>query len=192
MGKQLMKFLMRRNLFLLAFVFLALIASGCNLYSQAPADVPTPTLTAAVATAQNLNTYTNAKHGFTFQYPTGLALSEDASKDYLFLDDQIFMTVTTFNPEEARGDAPVIESKEALQVGSFAARRLRGYEGSVGGGTPQRYESIVIPHNGKFYIFTAFELKRNVTLPENRQLGPVPADVLNLLYQILSTLRFAT
>jgi hypothetical protein len=189
MGNQLMKFLMRRNQFLLAFVFLGLSIISCNLYPQAPPDVPTPTLTIAT-TAPNLNTYTNAKHGFTFQYPTGLALSEDASKDYLFLDDQIYINVTTFNPEEARGDAPVIESKEQVQVGSFAARRLRGYEGSIGGGTPQRYESIVIAHGGKFYVFTAYELKRNVTQPENRQLGPVPADVLNLLNQILSTLHF--
>lgn len=171
----------------LLLAFLALSAISCNLSSQAPPAVPTPTLTAVTA---NLNTYTNAKHGFTFQYPTGLALSEDASKDYLFLDDQIYITVATFNPEEARGDAPVIESTEQVQVGSFQARRLRGYEGSVGGGTPQRYESINIPHNGKFYIFTAYELKRNVTLPDNRQLGPVPADALKLLNQILSTLHF--
>jgi hypothetical protein len=181
----------RPRALLVVLCLLALSIISCNLYPQALPDVPTPTLTAAVTVA-NLNTYNNPKHGFTFQYPAGLALSEDASKDYLFLDGQIYINVTTFNPEEARGDAPVIESKEQVQVGSFAARRLRGYEGSIGGGTPQRYESIVISQNGKFYVFTAYELKRNVTQPENRQLGPVPADVLNLLNQILSTLRFTT
>jgi hypothetical protein len=167
--------------------------------------VPTPTSTAALATAvtasavtasatpaisANLSLYTNSKHGFTFQYPNGLVLNEDAGKDFLFLDDQIFIQVMDHDPQDARGDGPVVESTEAVQIGSFAARRMRGYIGSVGGGIPQRYESIVIPQKGKFYIFIAYELKRNVNLPLDRQLGPVPPNILNLLNQIVSTLRF--
>jgi len=148
--------------------------------SPIPSQVPPPTYT----------TYTNTKYGYSFQYPQKYSFTGNSGSDYVVLADQISVQVTTFDPQQARGDGPVIQSTEQITVGNLSATRLKGYYGSVGGGTPQSYESIVFSQKGYFYIFTVTELKNGVVLPADRQPGPIPGDVLALFQQVVATVQF--
>jgi hypothetical protein len=68
---------------------------------------------------------------------------------------------------------------------------LRGYIGAIGGNTPQRYESVAIPHNNLYYVITVFELKNDVQLPPDRELGDIPSEPLALFEQVLASLQLS-
>jgi hypothetical protein len=138
--------------------------------------------------APALETYINTVHGYTIQHPTGLALDSDDPAN-VWLDNQILITVSNLNPEDARGDTPVIESAEDTTVGAYNGRRLRGFIGSVGGNTPQSYESVAIPHNNMYYVVTVYELKNDAPLDDTHQPGPIPADAMALFEQVLASLQ---
>jgi hypothetical protein len=167
---------------------LLLICTGCTLGNQAT-SIPLPTVTLATS-VPNL-TYTNTAYGYSIDYPAAVTLEGDADDQFVWLDRQIEVMVSNVNPEDARGDAPVIETAEDTTVAGFNARRLNGYVGAVGGGTPQRYESIVIPHNNSYYVFTVYELKNDVVLPVDREFGDIPPEALTLFEQAVSSVRFS-
>ena len=169
----------------IALLGLILLLCACNLAAQLPA---TPTLEEPTTPA--VETYTNEVFGYTVEYPIGLALDSSEDGAYIWIDNQVSITVFNFNPEEARGDAPVIESAEDTTVGPYPARHLKGYVGSIGGNTPQRYESVAIPNNGRYYVVTVYELKNDAPLDDTHQPGPIPPDALALFEQILASLRF--
>lgn len=135
-------------------------------------------------------TYTNPAYGYSIDYPPDVTLQAERD-EFVWLDGQISILVSSFNPEEARGDAPVIESAADTTVAGYDARRLSGYIGAVGGSTPQHYESVVFPRNNRFYVFTVYELKNDVALPPDRELGDIPQAARDLLEQIVSSVRFA-
>jgi hypothetical protein len=164
---------------------LILLLCACNLAAQSPA---TPTLEEPTEPA--IETYTNDPFGYTVEYPAGLTLDSSEDGASVWIDRQISITILNFNPEEPRGDGPVIESAEDMTVGPYPARHLTGYIGSIGGNTPQRYEAAAIPHNGLSYIVSAFELKNDVQLPPDRELGAIPPDALALFDQVLAGFRF--
>jgi hypothetical protein len=138
-----------------------------------------------------LETYTNPTLGYTIQYPAGATLDSNEDGSLVWLDDQILITTYDFNPEDARGDGPVIESAEDTTVGPYSGRRLRGYIGAIGGNTPQRYESVAIPHNNLYYVITVYELKNDEQLPLDRELGDIPAEALALFDQVLASLQLS-
>jgi hypothetical protein len=173
----------------IALIGLILILCACTL-SQTPAssatDTPVPP-----PTEPALETYTNPNLGYTLQYPAGLALDSNEDGSLVWIDRQISITTFTINPEDARGDGPVIESAEDATVGPYSGRRLRGYIGAVGGNTPQRYESVAVPHNNLYYVFTVYELKNDVQLPPDRELGEIQAEALALFDQVLASLQLS-
>jgi hypothetical protein len=178
-------------------IFLVLLLCGaCNLTQQGSSVTPTVAIfpTDAVATTPEvgLSTYTNTAYGYSIQYPSGLELEGAADSQYIWLDQQIYVYVSENNPEDARGDGPVIEITHDAMLGQNTARYLNGYIGAVGGNTPQRYESFVIKHNNLYYQFTAYELKRSDVQPVDRTMSAVPAEVAALLMQIVTSLRFAS
>ena len=149
----------------------------------------TPSATVTLATTQPLQTYTNPTYGYSIDYPAELTLQAEQD-EFVWLDGQIAILVSRFNPEEALGDGPMIESAEDVTAAGMNARRLIGYIGAVGGSTPQRYESVVIPHNDSFYVFTVYELKNDVALPADREFGDIPQSARDLFEQIISSIRF--
>lgn len=181
-----------------ATYFLLLMCAACNLNQQG-SSVVTPTVPPVIPTEvsnpnptpdANLITYNNAAYGYTFEYPANLALDGDTNSQYLWIDRRISINVLDKNPETPMGDAPLIESAQDAMIGVNNARYLKGSIGAVGGNTPQRYESYVIQNDGRYYQFTAYELKNNVQQPADRKMGNVPPDTLALLQQIVSSLRF--
>lgn len=181
----------------IAFILL-MASAACNLGQQGSAGV-TPTVPPPIPTEAantnptpdtNLITYNNAAFGYTFEYPANLPFDGDTNSKSLWIDRRINVTVLDKNPETPAGDAPVIESAQETMIGVNNARYLKGYVGAVGGNTPQRYEAYVIQNNGRYYQFTAYELKNNVVQPADRKMGSVPADTVALLQQIVSSLRF--
>lgn len=176
-----------------AVFLLMAICAACNL-SQSDGAAATPTVAEAPTPTPEvtLSTYTNTAFGYTIQYPPALQLEGNPTSTYVWIDQQIYITVTDVNPEDAKGDGPVIESAQGSMIGPFTARHLTGYIGAVGGNTPQRYESFVIANNNRYYQFTAYELKNTDVKPIDRQMGDVPKEVSALLQQIVTSLRFST
>jgi hypothetical protein len=173
----------------IALIGLVLILCACTL-AQTPAapapDTPVPPPTASV-----LETYTNSSLGYSIQYPAGLALDSNEDGSLVWIDRQVSITTFNINPEDMRGDGPVIESAEDTAVGPYSGRRFRGYIGAIGGNTPQRYESVAIPHNNLYYVITVYELKNDVQLPPDRELGEIPAEALALFAQVLASLQLS-
>ncbi len=180
-------------------VYLVLLAcAACNLNQQGSAVI-TPTVPPLIPTEAsnanptpdtNLITYNNAAYGYTFEYPANMQLDGDTNSQYLWIDRRINVMVLDKNPETPMGDAPVIESAQDTMMGVNNARYLKGTIGAVGGNTPQRYEAYVIQNDGRYFQFTAYELKNNVVQPVDRKMGNVPPDTLVLLQQVVSSLRF--
>jgi hypothetical protein len=164
-----------------------MLCAACNL-SQTPAAPPTVTLPPA-PTPSPLETYINPTFGYSFQYPAGLSV-EGSDDSYIWLDRQISVSASSFNPEEARGDGPLIESAEDTTVGPYPARRLRGYIGAIGGNTPQSYDSVAIPRGGTYYVITVWELKNDAPVDDTYQPGAIPAEALGLFGQVLASWSF--
>jgi hypothetical protein len=144
----------------IALLGLILLLCACTL-AQTPSAAATDT-PAPQPTSPSLDTYTNTTLGYTIQYPVGLALESNEDGSTVWIDRQVSISTFNINPEDARGDGPVIESAEDTTVGTYNGRRLRGFIGAIGGNTPQRYESVAIPHNELYYVITVFELKNDV------------------------------
>ncbi len=186
------------KLFKYAIYLVLLACAACNLNQQgsavitptAPPVMPTEASNPNPTLDTNLITYNNAAYGYTFEYPANLQLDGDTNSQYLWIDRRINVTVFDKNPETPMGDGPVFDSAQDTMIGVNNARYLKGYIGAVGGNTPQRYEAYVIQNDGRYYQFTAYELKNNVVQPIDRKMGDVPSDTLTLLKQIVTSLRF--
>jgi len=174
--------------------FFILLAAGllaaCSLDAQ-PTPILNVTQTPPFA-RDTLVTYTNAAHGYAVEYPNTVSFEGDGNSDVVWIDDQVSIAVSTFNPEEAQGDAPFIATAQPMSFGNFPARRLNGFIGAVGGNVPQSYESVVVSHNDKFYNFTVYELKRTATGPADRTPGSIPRPAIILFNYVVSTLRFTS
>ena len=177
-----------------ALRFFTLLAAGliaaCSLDAQ-PTPIPSVTQTPPFA-RNTLVTYTNATHGYAIEYPNTVTFEGDGNSDVVWIDDQISISVSTVNPEEAQGDGPFIATAVPMSFGNFPARRLNGYIGSVGGNVPQSYESVVVSHNDAFYNFTVYELKRTATGSGDRTPGSIPRPAIILFNYVVSTLRFTS
>ncbi len=156
-----------------------------------------PTVQPTIDPTAEWKTYTNSTHGFLLKYPTTITLQEESElfgrrdEDYILLANQIEVRVTSFNPLNCRGDCPVIEKQEQVTVAGYPATKVFGYIGAVGGNIPQRYQSVVLEKNKKYYVFDIYELEREmVSPPDDIELGEIPAYKLALFNQILSTFKF--
>lgn len=157
---------------------------------------PTATRDPLLATLEQptippLATYTSAAYGFSFQYPVTSSLEESGGGQTIWIDKQILVTVSDRNPEAAAGDGPVIETADSTIVNGMTARRLSGTLGAVGGNTPQRFESVVMARNNRYYTIWVYELRNDVILPADRELGSIPLRTMEIFNTMLATLAFS-
>ncbi|MCC6615388.1 MAG: hypothetical protein IT320_18070 [Anaerolineae bacterium] len=157
-----------------------------------PTATPDPLLaTLEQPTIPPLATYTSAAYGFSFQYPVTSSLEETPDGQTVWIDKQIRVTVSDQNPEAAMGDGPVIEAADSTIVNGMTARRLSGMFGAVGGNTPQRFESIVLLHNNRYYGIWVYELRNDVLLPIDRELSSIPLGAMEIFNTMLATFTFS-
>ena len=66
------------------------------------------------------------------------------------------MTISTqdFNPEDCKGDCPVIESKSEAKTENYTFTLLKGYTGTIGGAIPGKYQKAILFSNSKYYVIT--------------------------------------
>lgn len=132
--------------------------------------------------------YHNIVDHYTFWHPADMTPVEDSNAHLVTIADQIQVNVWDSNPEEARGDSMMITKAEDAQIGPYAARRLTGGFGSVGGNIPQSAEMIVIPQGGRYYVLTVYELKRSQTTGDpTRALGDIPDEAMRLFNGLLAS-----
>jgi len=157
-----------------------------------PTATPDPLMaTLEQPTIPPLATYTSTAYGFSFQYPVTSSLEESPDGQTIWIDKQIRVTVSDRNPEEASGDGPVIESADSTIINGMTARRLSGMVGAVGGNTPQRFESIVLSRNNRYYGIWVYELRNDVSLPADRELGSIPLGAMEIFNTMLATFTFS-
>lgn len=163
------------------------------LPAQNVTDIP-PTATAdplmatmELLTMPPLSSYESPRFGYSFRYPVTSAIEIGGEGETVWIDQQIQIRVMATNPEQVQGDGPVIESADSTFVNGIAARRLAGTIGAVGGNTPQRYQTLVIPSNNRYYTITAYELRSDVVLPIDRAMGDIPLPVLSIFDTIVGT-----
>jgi hypothetical protein len=143
--------------------------------------------------------YSNKNFNYSIKYPNNLEIEEMGLDNvfignkpvrWIWVDKQIQITVSNNNPEDCRGDCPVISKKEDTNVNNIASKRLYGYIGAVGGNVPQKYQEVVIPHNNIYYIIAVYELRNNDLQPPDRKLNEISENKIKLFDQILSTFKF--
>jgi hypothetical protein len=198
----------------IAPLLLVLLLMGCAAQPAAPALTSAPTLeplpaqnvtdlpptattdpllaTMELLTMPPLSFYESPRFGYSFRYPVTSAITIGGEGETVWIDQQIQIRVMAINPEEIQGDGPVIESADSTFVNGIAARRLAGYVGAVGGNTPQRYQTLVIPANNRFYTITAYELRTDVVLPIDRTMGDIPLPVLSIFDTIIGTFQITS
>lgn len=186
----------------LLYLSVICLLAACNLTDPGTtADSATPT-SAGIQTSPGVTmpaqeggwvTYINTQEGYSLNHLAWMTITEQGRPEYVLVGDYISVLVTDFNPEEARGDGPLIEEATDTMVIDLPARRLKGYVGSVGGNIPHTIEQIVIPHNGRFYTIEVSELSNTAPYDptaETRTPGPIPAEQMTLFDEIALTFRF--
>jgi ribosomal protein L21E len=185
-----------------ALCLLLLFSAACSLQAGAPAtqslppdeapsaatSTPDPLLaTMEQVTIPPLTVYESPRFAYRFSYPVTSAIEVTGDGELVWIDAQIFISVMTVNPEQAQGDGPVIETAEDTMVNGIPSRRLTGYIGSIGGNTPQNYQTLVIAAGERFYVITVYELRRDVVLPVERTRGAIPLPVLSVFDILIAT-----
>jgi hypothetical protein len=164
---------------------LGLALAACNLPSQTPAPTGVaPTL------AADWPTYTNEAFGFAIDHPPGFEVpGPEHAEPFGSLGEQITFNIGEANPEDCRGDCPVIETSETVVIGNNEATKLAGYIGAIGGNIPQQYQTYVFERGGRYYSFTLYALGRSETAEET-EIQPLAAEDVALFEQMLRSLRF--
>jgi hypothetical protein len=185
----------------LLYVLIVVLASACNLTTPAaPVEIASPT-SAGIQVSPDVTmppdggwvTYTNTQEGYALNHLNWMPVTERSGPDDVLIGDYISVRVSDFNPEEARGDGPLIEEATDTMVIDLPARRLKGTIGAVGGNIPHTIEQLVIPHNGRFYIFEVSELSNTAPYDPNaadHTPGPIPTEAKALFEEIVLTVRF--
>ncbi len=161
---------------------LALAVAACT--PIAPAVTPPPGVDATWLV------FAHPTLGFSLRYPPDLTVGSDADDPARgSIGDKIRYVVGDANDFQCRGECPVVENQDEVNLGDRVATRYDGYLGAVGGNVPQRYLAYLIEANGRFYTFTLYALPWMSTLPGMTEIQPLqPADVTRF-EQIMATVR---
>lgn len=169
--------------------------------SPAPtiSSIPTQSLTITIDETKDWKIYTDNQYGFSFKYPNDWQITQygDPSSGKL-LNNQIDWFTSEFSIENCRGDCPVINSKQQINIsGKITALKLDGWIGSVGGNIPETFRKFEIkyPNTNKYLIITLWELKRGspytfANYSQERNPLLIDQKKLKLFDQILSTFKF--
>lgn len=134
----------------------------------------------------------NEEYGYLFKHPEQTSI-DDKTKDYIWLDRQISIQVTSKDPEDCQGACRVIQERKNIEINGVDAKELNGGFGIIGGNVPHRFRSVVIPHNNQYYEIMVYEIKHDdklLLLSPEREIEDIPENQLKLFHQILSTFRF--
>lgn len=195
-------------LILAGIVILIAVAGGVFYWGRLTAPKPQPQ-TAAISSPQpsplsteasakvedptaNWKTYTNEEYRYLFKYPKQTSI-DDQRKDYIWLDDQISIQVTSKDPESCQGACPAIRERKNIEIEGVEAKELDGTFGVIGGNVPHSFRSVSIPHNNQYYEIMVYEIKHDdklLSLSPVREVGNIPESQLKFFDQILSTFKF--
>jgi hypothetical protein len=159
--------------FLILFLFISAVA--CGSY---PAD------------RVNWEGYSNTEYKFSIQHPADLKVVPQTFGPYFTIGEQIQIAVSDYNPLDCRGDCPVQEKIESVEIAGQEATRIQGYIGAIGGFIPQQYLSYVIHTNNKYYIFTLYAVGLDDTSGMTDPIRPLKEEDIDLFEQIMQTLEF--
>jgi len=149
-----------------------------------PEPIPSPTIDPTAG----WQTYNDAKNGFSLEVPSDWKINKDEYRTTF--GDNISIRVSTVDPEDCRGDCPIINSSTSTLVNGIEARKLEGWWGEVGGNTAQSYIDYVIPtEKNDFVVITVQELPFSYS-EIGHQYKPIAEDIVAKLDQILSTFEF--
>ncbi len=146
--------------------------------------------TLEMPTIPPLAEYTSSAFGFRFRYPVTSSIEEMAGGRLIWVDKQVSIAVSDSNPEAQVDAGETVESADSTFVNGVSARRLSGTTGAVAGGTPQRYERIIIARSPRFYAITVYELRSDVRLPD-RTPSSIPLPAQDLFNTVLATFTLA-
>jgi hypothetical protein len=182
--------------FSLALALLACVLPGATAPTATPAPaspttVPPPTQPEPTATtAPAWPTYTNETHGFSISHPPEFTTPPaDSTETFGAIGDQILFFVNAADPEECRGDCPVIETTSTETVAGLTAAKYTGYIGAVGGNVPQQYVSYVFTRDGLYYTFTLYAVPTTFTT-DDTSIQPLQPEDVALFEQMVATFQF--
>lgn len=87
----------------------------------------------------------------------------------MLLNHQIIFGVKSYSEikssHECKGDCPLKESEENLIINNYAAKKIKGMRGGVGGNIPFSYITyeIKIPNGEKFFFITYSSIPQDLT-----------------------------
>jgi hypothetical protein len=135
--------------------------------------------------------YSNTEYKFSIQHPANLEVIPQSFGPYFNIGEQIQIMVNDYNPLECRGDCPIIENTESVNVAGQEATKILGYIGSIGGYIPQQYVRYVVHKNSQYYIFTLYAVGLSDTSGITGPIRPLKQEDIELFEQIMQTLEFA-
>jgi len=152
------------------------------------------TITSPTPVDETANWRIYKTNDFEFKYPNNYPLlkwKEETLGQISFSDELASLSIL----EEPKGDGPVSNSDENLNVNSYKAKKIKGYIGAIGGMVPQSFIEYQIfhPDGKRFFLITMYELtvkeEEKFTGPE-RPISSVPANDEKIFQQIISTFKF--
>lgn len=190
------------NLFIILFVFLTVVVSGCgNASTPIPMSVPptlplSPTSTLepiAIATAASTSweSYINKNWGFSLERPTVWVVS-DHDTESGFIGRQVFWWIGNYDPMKQYGDHPAIDQITDVSIDGQPAKRVLGhYLGAVGDMGFQQYLKYNIQKGELFYTFTLYAVDAfGVSSSMMNETLPLQEDDIALFEQMMATLKF--
>ena len=196
--------LMKKSiLFVLMFVFMPVLASGC-----APDSVPVPTLVpptlmpsllpptatpepTATAIPTSWEVYTNEKWGFSLEHPTVWGVSENDMGSG-FIGRQVFWWAGSYDPMKQHGDNPAVDQTAQVVIyGQSATRILGHYLGAIGDMGYQQYLKYVVQRGEVFYTFTLYAVNA-LGIPQEMMIDilPISESDIALFEQMMATMKF--
>jgi hypothetical protein len=158
-----------------------------------PTTAPTPTeVEPPATTAPQWPTYRNEAHGFSIGHPPEFSTPPAGSAEtFGTLGDQITFSVNAADPEECRGDCPVIETTSTESVAGLTATKYTGYMGAVGGNVPKQYVSYVFTRDELYYTFTLYAVPLTFTT-DDTSIQPLQPEDVALFEQMVATFQFTS
>ena len=135
-------------------------------------------------------TYENDKYGFSINHPPRYEVpAPDYSEGYGFIGDHIYFSIGG-NPSNCRGDCPLVDNIEILDVSGLEAVKATGYLGAIGGSTPQRYMRYTFRQENLYYVFTLYAVERDSVLFYDFSIKPLQMRDVVLFESIIQTFHF--
>jgi len=111
-------------------------------------------------------TYADEPHGFSIRYPAEFPPEFGPQVDgygAVFFGDKIQVRTNSTDPLVCQGECPMLEIIEPVTIAGRPARLVRGYIGSIGGNTPQRFMLYLVRSGSTYISLMLFAESRHAT-----------------------------